>query len=232
MDNHNADENYNLFNALMSLPFFIDNIYLSMQAQNIAVVDAYLRDLEQGLVIECWNTERTPVSSAVFVAALSQMWVFAAYELLRTWKQMAQEIIIDIESPAPNPEASDQTKSGRSRRIKKVKRTKVSEESVEYYNDSLSKAASNPDIIKAIQHSRDAIKPAFRRLTEIRIALAKHEVAGAASVHAHAPGYSRIDTTTGSIYWMVDKKDGTSEIISRRDLADDIQQCCSPKETI
>ena len=29
----------------------------------------------------------------MFVSALSQMWVFAAYELLRTWRQRAREIM-------------------------------------------------------------------------------------------------------------------------------------------
>ena len=39
------------------------------------------------------ETERTPLQTAVFASALSQLWIFGLYELLRTWRQRAREVI-------------------------------------------------------------------------------------------------------------------------------------------
>src|SRR5947199_7663676 len=75
-----------------SFPLF-DNLYMSMQAQNISMVDIYLEDLESQLLMEYLEIEHTPIPTALFVSALSQMWVFAVYELLRTWRQRARELL-------------------------------------------------------------------------------------------------------------------------------------------
>lgn len=74
------------------LPLF-KNIYLSMQVQNLSLVDQYLEDLEINLLNEYIELERTPVNSAMFVSAISQLWIFALYELLRTWRQQVKELI-------------------------------------------------------------------------------------------------------------------------------------------
>ena len=55
-----------------------------MQGQNIMLVDFHLRDLETQLLHDLIDQERTPIPDTLFVSALGQMWVFAAYELLRT----------------------------------------------------------------------------------------------------------------------------------------------------
>ena len=65
----------------------MDDLFLAMQGQNVMLVDFYLRDLERDLLRELVETERTPYLATVIVSALSQMWIFAVYELLRTWRQ-------------------------------------------------------------------------------------------------------------------------------------------------
>jgi hypothetical protein len=196
-----------------------------MQAQNVAMVDGYLRELETDLLREYIELERTPVPSTLFVAALSQMWVFAIYELLRTWRQMTREIV----------EKSLQGKAGIApsprRKSRKMQRPLVSEELAEtFYERPFRAVAADPAQVAALVEARTAMDPVFRRLTNLRIALAKHEIAGAKGVRAYAPGYSRIDMETGSIYWMVDRRDGASEIIARRDLADELASCRPAEE--
>ena len=76
---------------LWTLPLF-DNLYLSMQGQNVMLVDFHLRDLEASLLAEYHQRERTPFPAVLFVSALSQMWIFATYELLRTWRQFIRDL--------------------------------------------------------------------------------------------------------------------------------------------
>ena len=78
--------------ALLSLPLF-DNVYFRMQAMNLSMVDEFLVGLESDLLAEYMEIERTPVQSALFVSAISQLWIFGFYELLRTWRQKCMGII-------------------------------------------------------------------------------------------------------------------------------------------
>lgn len=71
------------------------------------------------------------------------------------------------------------------------------------------------------ERALEIIEPLFRRLEAVRMRLAKHEVPKTYGMSAIAPGYGRIDMSDGSIYWMIEYKDGTCDIISRRGLADE-----------
>jgi len=64
---------------------------------NIDLVDGHLEELEAELLQEYMANDRPPLPSMMFVSALSQMWVFAAYELLRTWRQRAREIMLVLD---------------------------------------------------------------------------------------------------------------------------------------
>jgi hypothetical protein len=48
--------------------------------------------------------------------------------------------------------------------------------------------------------------------------LAKHEVKGMKQL-ASAPGYARLDESTGSLIWMVDLGNNECEMLSRRGFA-------------
>lgn len=39
-------------------------------------------------------TEKTPLPRALFVSALSQLWIFGVYELLRTWRQRCKDVFL------------------------------------------------------------------------------------------------------------------------------------------
>jgi len=82
-----------------NLPLF-DELFLSMQGQNVMLVDLYLRDLERDLLRELLELEHTPFPATLIVSALSQMWIFAVYELLRTWRQRIRDLKRDTRKPA------------------------------------------------------------------------------------------------------------------------------------
>lgn len=215
----------NFHSVLSELPLF-DDLYLHMQAQNLTVVDLHIEALEGQLLSEYYRSEATPIPEMMLVSALSQMWVFAAYELFRTWRQRARELLAFGESIAKL--------RGRAR----VKRIELEIASV--------RSASNPTA--AVQMQRNAIKwasssrnqrrltnalnrvmPLFRRLEALRISLAKHEVAKTnrkkvRALVAFAPGYARIDPLDGSIKWMFDYADGTSDMLSRREIAEGLRR--------
>src|SRR5882724_13462633 len=79
-----------------NLPLFED-LFLHMQGQNVMLVDFYLLDLERDLLQEYINTESTPFPAILFVSALNQMWIFALYELLRTWRQRIRDLKLEAQ---------------------------------------------------------------------------------------------------------------------------------------
>ena len=78
--------------ALQGLTLFRDP-YLSMQAFNIAIVDDFLNGLEKQVLRRLFDEDRTPIDDTMFLNAQSQMWIFAAYEVMRTWRQRAKDVI-------------------------------------------------------------------------------------------------------------------------------------------
>jgi len=171
------------------------------------LVDFYLRDLELALLREYIDKERTPVQSAMFVSALSQMWIFAVYELLRTWRQMVREL-------QNGPTASQPLPHGAAAGLN------ISEDIRRHHR---TKYANDPEFQAEIESARKRIDPLFKRIDSLRINLAKHEIKGIRGSIAPAPGYGRIDMLDGSIYWMVDLGDNAVDIVSRRAIADELR---------
>lgn len=81
-----------LTSALHSLVFLRNDMYLGLQVTNLTVVDQFIMNLEHQTLKEYIQTDKTPPST-MFLNAQSQMWILAAYELLRTWRARAKDII-------------------------------------------------------------------------------------------------------------------------------------------
>ena len=79
-------------NALTSLSLFGNDPYLPMQAFNLSIVDQFIMGLEYEVLEKLVQEERTPLAEAVFLPAQSQMWIFAIYGVLRTWRERAYGI--------------------------------------------------------------------------------------------------------------------------------------------
>ena len=199
-----ANREYISFDDLIwDLPLFED-VFLSMQGQSIMLVDFYLRDLERDLLRELIEIERTPFPATLFVSALSQMWIFAVYELLRTWRQRVKDLKRDSRKPA-TPATEQSSVSGL------------------YYNQQLTNVRNKPDYSSKLNQAVNRMEPFFRRIEALRMNLAKHEVPKMQGIPAIAPGYGRIDGVDGSISWQVDLGHNCVDLVSRRSLADQLR---------
>jgi hypothetical protein len=188
---------------LWNLPLF-DDLFLSMQGQNVMLVDFYLRDLEGDLLRELIDLERTPFPATLVVSALSQMWIFAVYELLRTWRQRIKDLKRDAQRQGA-PRAAQSRHAGM------------------YYEKQLAYLQKKPTFAKELDKAMSRTEPLFRRIEALRMNLAKHEVPKMQGVPAMAPGYGRIDGMNGSISWQVDLGNNLVDLVSRRSLADQLK---------
>lgn len=188
---------------LWKWPLF-ENVYFSMQGQNIMLVDFQIRIMEEELSREHLRTERTDYFAIMTVSAFSQMWIFSVYELLRTWK----EAISDIKGRQKRP-ASPQQQSPFN-----LSESYRNEQALKYANDEMFRTQ--------IKDANKAITPIFARIEGLRMNLAKHEVKGNRGSLATMPGYARMDHN-GSVYWMVEYEDNVTDMVSRREISDELR---------
>ena len=224
-----------LYKSLSGLPL-LEN-YLGMQAQNIWLVDGMLQQMEAELWDEYIRTEKTPFPGIMYVSALSQMWIFALYELLRTWRQLVNEVIIyhnQLEGIHNDPAFEEKKK--RLREVNKgVQRSTISQEMEEhFYRRGFRQVELDRSYAAFLTTVLNKIDPIFRTVEDLRITLAKHEIPktfrkkGKPAIRPTSPGYARIDTMKGGLCWFIEKKDGDSEIIRRVGIVESIQKLRIP----
>ncbi|MGB8167325.1 MAG: hypothetical protein WCF18_07515 [Chthoniobacteraceae bacterium] len=187
-----------------------DELFLHMQAMNVAIVDQYLLSLEQDLLREYIEMERTPTDSAIFVSALSQMWIFSTYELLRTWRQRIRELIqIADTKKRPKKVAQPHDELNLNKHMRE---------------HAIETALNTPGYADLLRKHDEVMLPIFRACEAIRIPLAKHETAKSHTVLPHSPGYARINMLCGAMDFEVIHSDHSFEFINRRDIAEAIRK--------
>ena len=200
--------------ALCDLALLGNDHFLGMQAFNIAIVDEWLTQLEEDLLHKSIDEERTLAPEAMFLSAQSQMWIFATYELLRTWRQRAKDILKwakthmltnKLEELKRNPIPKNFSHEIRIRQIEIV----LNDQSrwIREINDDLWRTYM-----------------AFSWLEAIRISLAKHEVRSQKNSIARVPGYGRINQWCGAVDYEIELGNQRVEVINRRDIADDLRE--------
>ncbi len=197
--------------ALGSLFLLGRDPYLSMQITGIAVVDQFIMGLEYDVLQELRETERTP-PGAFFLSAQTQMWIFAVYELLRTWRERAKDII----KLAKN--------GGLELKIQALeKKLPYRHYGQELRASQLRKVVSDPGIVETIAADLRLTHILFANLEHIRVSMAKHQVSGKAKSIAFAPGYGRINQWCGSLEYQLEAGQAIFGNISRRDIAEAIR---------
>ena len=194
------------------LPFFVDDLYLGMQAMNIGWVDPIVTDYEYDLLRELYEREKTPVPEALTVSALSQMWIYSLYEVLRMWRDRMYEFKKLFKNGGINPKLSSMddefiniTLDIRKKQLKR-------------YNEDEKYRA---EIDTAWEH----IEPVFRLVELVRINLAKHCAPGKDNMIPRAPGYGRINYECGALDYDILLKEGWYDVVNRRDIADALRKC-------
>src|SRR5882672_7151262 len=228
--NPSRGEGRNLIRALHAMPLLGDDMYLRMQALNLGVVDEFLMQAESDLLREYIEIESTPVPSAIFVSALTQLWVFGVYELLRTWRQRVREVMTFVKAlHRVGPAARAKLMKAEKDRLT-VAAPHGEEIELRRWRP-LETASLDPNSIAELQFALDSSERMFRRIEALRVHLAKHEMPKAKGSTAPAPGYGRIHNETGAIYYQVLLRGNEVDMISRRDIADDCRNLLVDKKT-
>lgn len=224
-DTHEED---GLSEVLRRLPL-LDELFLGMQAMNIDLVDDFLEGQEAQLLRDYVEAERTPIPAALFVSALSQMWVFAVYELLRTWRQRVQEIL----KWAKTLEAldGDERQAAVAQKRQEIER-RASEARDADLRWQLFERADDARFVDELRSAIDRAELVFHAVEAVRVTLAKHEVPRREGVYAAAPGYARIDMSNGSMQWQLELGRNEIEIVSRRGLADALRALAKQNDRI
>ena len=198
--------------ALCKLNLFGDDPYLRMQAFNLAIVDQFLMGLEDQLLKKLVDEERTPIPEAAFLSAQSQMWIFAAYELMRTWRQRARDMI----------------KWAETGRLEQKLAALEKEEGYQHFGrlyraGQIKAVLADPARVSAIQRDLKRTHMLFARLEAIRICLAKHEVRKKKDSVALRPGYGWINSWCGALDYEIEDGRYSMGNINRREIADEMR---------
>ncbi len=201
-----------LRDALCGLHLLGDDPYLRMQSLNLSVVDQFVMRLEYDTLQKLNEQEFTPMAEATFLSAMSQMWIFATYELLRTWRQRAKEVLRLAENGglAQKVEALERS-AGKFHVGQQIRALQFR------------RALSDPAIGNKIKDDLRAIHIPMARLEYLRITLAKHEVRGQKNSIAFAPGYGRINMWNGSLDYEIGSNNVILDVVSRRNIADGLR---------
>lgn len=205
-----------LSEALCSLHLLGDDPFLRMQAFNLSIVDPFLTGLEYEVLQKLFDEERTPLPEAAFLSAQSEMWIFAAYELLRTWRQRALDMIKWAESGGLEKKLAALEKDKGYRHFGRELRA-----------DQIRAVMASPDLVDTIRRDLKRTYILFVRLEAIRISLAKHEVRRKRGSVALRPGYGRINRWCGAIDYEIENGRYSIGDINRRDIADEIRTLAS-----
>ncbi len=195
------------------LPFFEDDLYLGMQAMNVGIVDSVITEYEYALLREWFEIERTPTEMAMAVSAMSQMWIYGLYEVLRMWRdrrfefnKLRQSGGIDLKvSSMPDDDPINLTITVRREQLLRFK---------------------DDDAYRArIEKTWERIEPVYRMIELFRMNLAKHCAPGKDGAVPRAPGYGRINRWCGAMDYELIDKDGYYMNLNRRDIADALRAC-------
>jgi len=201
-----------LFRALTNLYILGEDMFLRIQASNLQLVDQFITDLEYQTLRELIADERTP-PTAHFLSAQSQMWIFAAYELLRTWQDRCKKITMWADNGGLQQKLD----------ALRAKADGVSHFGLENQIQQLEAVVSDPSLVARIRTELLHLHIPFTRLEFIRVAIAKHEVSGKAKAAALMPGYGRINMYCGSLDYQMDSGRVILGTINRRDIADELR---------
>ncbi|CAJ9435668.1 Uncharacterised protein [Burkholderia pseudomallei] len=201
-----------LYQSISKLVFFSDDMYLRSQAQNLNIVDQFLMPLEYKVLQKLFETDATPAET-YFLLAQSQMWIFAAYELLRSWRQRAIEITkwhvnhgLEQKLTALKERDNSGYHFGLKIRIRQIERV-----------------IEDQGIVAELDRQLRHIYMPFKTLEWVRVSLAKHEVSGNPKQPARTPGYGRINNWCGSLDFELENGKYSMGYINRRDIADRIR---------
>jgi len=202
-----------LVEALKSLAGFAENPFLVMQAGQLCMIDNLLNTLEYE-VMRRQADDDPPRDKMALLSALSPMWIYAAYELQRTWRQRCEEVIKLAESGGLDFKAVHLERDLGYRHYDRELRA-----------EQLRSAQQRPELVAQMRIDLRRTEMGFTTLEFIRVALAKHEVSkkGSKKPIAFAPGMARRNRYCGSMEYEMSNGGAIIGTVTRRDIAETIR---------
>jgi len=202
-----------LYDALMGLAGFAENPYLAIQARQLCLVDNMLNALEQE-VLRRRLDDTPPHGEIATLAALSPMWIYSAYELMRTWRQRCEEVIKLTENSGIELKATHLERDLGYRHYDRELRAQ-----------QLRDAQERPELVDLMRLDLRRTEMGFTMLEFLRVALAKHEVSkkGNKKPIAFAPGLAFPNRWCGSMEYELSNGRAIINNITRRDVAETIR---------
>lgn len=202
-----------LYEALTTLAGFAENPFLAMQASQLCLVDNTLNSLEEEVMRHQLDDD-PPRGKIALLSALSPMWIYAAYELLRTWRQRCEEVIKLAENSGFDLKATNLERDLGYRHYDRELRAQ-----------QLRDAQERPELVEQMRADLRRTEMGFTTLEFIRVALAKHEVSkkGNKKPIAFAPGLARPNRHCGSMEYELSNGGAIISYVTRRDIAETIR---------
>ncbi|MBR9880965.1 MAG: hypothetical protein GYB17_15875 [Gammaproteobacteria bacterium] len=195
------------------LPFFEDDLYLGMQAMNVGIVDSVITEYEYALLREWFEIEKTPTEAAMAVSAMSQLWIYGLYEVLRMWRDRRFQFRKLKENGGIDPKLASMPDDD------------PLNLTIETRRKQLTRFKEDASYRRKIEETWVRIEPVYRMTELFRMNLAKHCAPGKDGVMPRAPGYGRINRWCGAMdYELIDKR-GYYSTMNRRDIADALREC-------
>jgi len=192
-----------------------DDMYLNTQAMNIVLIDQFITEWEYSLLPEYVEIEKTPLDTAMFVSAQSQMWIFALYELLRTWRSRINKLL------------KWKSNGGITQVLTNIEQERFNL-AAHFRKSHLETLRDDPAFASTLQSDSKLLDGVFAMTTAIRSNLAKHEIQGKENSVSARPGYGRINMWCGALDFELQHKDGSFEYLNRRDIAEALRKIEMP----
>lgn len=204
-----------LVEALKSLAGFSKNMFLVMQAHQLGMVDNLLNALEDEIMRQQAHNDDAPRDKMSLLGALSPMWIYAAYELQRTWRQRCEEVIKLADNGGLEFKADHLERDLGYRHYNRELRA-----------EQLRDAQQRPELVAQMRVDLRRTEIGYTTLEFIRVALAKHEVSKKGSKKppiAFAPGLAWRSRYCGSMEYEMSNGGAIIGTVTRRDIAETIR---------
>lgn len=200
-----------IYSALNSLMFFTGNLDFSNQAMNLTIVDEFIMDLEYEY-LRCKFEETNTPYQPIFLSAQSQMWIFSAYELMRTWREKISKYI----------KAADN--GGLPLKLKELEKPLGYENyTIQKRIEEVAQLIENPELVATMRADLRRTQMLFTQIELLRMSFAKHQMKKRPNAAVLMPTVGYMNRLCGSLEYQINSGQVIICNLSRRDIADGIR---------
>lgn len=205
---HEDIEPRELVAGLMSLVLLSDDLAMVSQAYNVGTVDKFIMSLEMDFLRSRFveDRPREMLGGGLFLSAQTEMWIFAAYELLRSWRERAKLALKLHEN------------GGLDAKISHLARKPDWDYASLMVARQLTQVRDDPSLVGKIKDDLRRSHVPFHLIEWVRVQLAKHQEPG--NSKSFIRSHPMMDRDTGSLNYQLTQGPLILDTLSRRDLAD------------